>query len=423
MEILVIVLLILLNGVFSMSEIAMVSARKTRLDMLARKGSKAAKVALETAQLPNRFLSTVQIGITLIGILTGIFSGESMTKSLKLWLGQFPVVAPFASSLAVGLVVVFITYLSLVLGELVPKRIGLTNPEGVARFVAIPMRFLSLAVAPFVWFLTVTSDAILWVIRIKGVKDEQVTEDEIKAVIREGAKGGAIEEIEHELVNRVLRLSDRGVASVMTHRKDVVTIPISISKNELIDLIADQPHDAYPVYDESPENMVGVLAIKDLFQVLNEYMPELRTVIQPPKFILENASAYEVLKQFKREKFHHGLIIDEYGNFQGLISLSDLLGAIVEDTDESHEDAVSMIQRTDSTWLIDGRFPLTDFLHKLELPEFMEKYACETVSGLFLEEFRKIPKPGDKVLWLNYELEVLDMDGFRIDKLMLSRLP
>src|SRR6218665_1834467 len=266
MELLLILILILLNGIFSMAEIATVSARKSKLDAAAKRGDKAAKMVLETMQSPNRFLSTVQIGITLIGVLTGIFSGEKMTDDLERFFLQFKALDQNAHLLAVTSIVVIITFFSLVLGELVPKRIGLANPEGIAKAMVRPMRIIGKLTSPFVWLLTFTSDLLIKLLGVKSSADSKVTEEEIKAIIQEGTEGGEVQEIEQDIVERVFHLGDRTVSSLMTHRNDVIFIDIHDNVDEVREQVEKEIHSVYPVFDEEREHVLGVVLLKDLFR-------------------------------------------------------------------------------------------------------------------------------------------------------------
>jgi putative hemolysin len=422
MEILIICILILLNGIFSMSEIAIVSARKSRLETAAKRGDRNAKVALETANEPNRFLSTVQIGITLIGILTGMFSGENITHNLTLSIETIEPLRDYAHTIAVTIVVIIITFFSLVIGELVPKRIGLANPESLAKIVARPMRLLTLITAPFVWLLTSTTDLIIKIFGIKRSSDSRVTEEEIKAIIQEGTEGGAIQKIEQEIVKRVFNLGDRKISSLMTHRSDTVFLRSDFDATAVRQTLNSEMHSVYPVTDKESGNITGIALLKDLFKNINEPDFTLSNYLEQPKFILENISAYETLQQFKISKIHQAIVVDEYGQMQGFITMNDLLEALVGDVSDFYGNEFSFIQREDGSWLIDGQFPMSEFLHKFDLGDLSNEYTFDTISGLILHELRRIPSAGDKLRWLNFEIEIMDMDGARIDKVLLTQL-
>lgn len=419
MEILIIVLLVLLNGVFSMSEIAIVSSRKTRLELSAKKGNKAAKAALDIAHAPNKFLSTVQIGITLIGILTGLFGGETLTEDVKVFFEKFDFFRPYAPTIAVIVVVVFITFLSLVLGELVPKRIGLSNPEAIAKFVARPMNILSVITMPFVWLLTFTGDLIVRILGIKPKSDAQVTEEEIKAIIQEGAEGGAVDEIEQDIMERVLILGDRKVVSLMTNRIDLVFLGLNHSREEIEKIVSEDLHTMYPVYDQNPDNVKGVVLLKDLFLNVNKADFELVKYLREPVYLSENTSVYKALQFFKEKSVSYGLISDEYGITKGVITLNDVLEALVGSVNEFYKEDYMLEQRADGSYIIDGQFPFHDFLIHFDLDENMEDYDFNTLGGLILHEKEKIPKEGDLIYWRNFEFEIIDMDNARIDKILV----
>lgn len=421
MEMLIILVLILLNGVFSMSEIAMVSARKSRLEAAAKRGDRRAKAALETANNPNRFLSTVQIGITLIGIFTGIFSGENITEDVREFYAQLAVPIQYTRSLAVVTVVLIITFLSLVLGELVPKRIGLTNPEGIAKIVALPMQWLTLFTSPFVWLLTLTSDMLITIFRIKPSTDSKVTEEEIKAIIQEGADGGAVQEIEQDIMERVFNLGDRNVSSLMTHRSDIAYLRIDDNSADIRHAVNKEMHSLYPVYEHEKDNLIGVVYLKELFRHINDADFSLRQHVQDAYYVTENLSAYETLKQFKSTQIHYAIVIDEFGHTQGLVTMNDLLEALVGDVSDFYAEEFSFVERADGSWLIDGQFPLPEFLSKFDQDDLISDYPFNTLSGLILHELKTIPKPGQKMNWLNFEIEVMDMDRARIDKVLIRK--
>jgi putative hemolysin len=422
MEIVIIFVLILVNGVFSMSEIALISARKTRLESAAKRGSESAKAALALASSPNKFLSTVQIGITLIGILTGIYSGENLTEDLRSWLIQFPSVAPYANSLAVVLVLVCITYFSLLLGELVPKRIGLNNPEGIAKLVARPMQIISIITAPFVWFLTFSTEFLLKLFRIKPSTDSKVTEEEIRAIVQEGTEDGEVQVIEQDIVERVFTLGDRRVGSLMTYRTEVVFLNVHSSQQEVRAEVTNELHSVYPVYDDEKDNVIGIVLLKDLFEHIDKPEFHLSKIIRTPQYLSSSALAYDALTHFKETKVHYGIVTDEYGTVQGIVTMNDILESLVGDVSEFYHDEFQMTQRDDGSYLVDGQYPFYDFLNHFELEELAPEYVNNTVAGLILHQLNSIPKAGDKMTWLNFEFEVVDMDGARIDKIIVRQL-
>jgi putative hemolysin len=420
MEIIIIVLLILLNGIFSMSEIAIVSSRKTRLDLSAKRGNKAAQAALDIAHAPNKFLSTVQIGITLIGILTGLFGGETMTEDVKVFFEKFDFFRPYAATIAVIVVVVFITFLSLVFGELVPKRIGLSNPEGIAKLVARPMNILSIITMPFVWLLTFTGDLIVRILGIKPKSDSQVTEEEIKAIIQEGTEGGAVQEIEQDIMERVLILGDRKVVSLMTNRNDLVFLGLNQSRENIEKIVSEDLHSMYPVYDQNPDNLKGVVLLKDLFLNVNKADFELKKYLREPVYLSENTSVYKALQFFKEKSVSYGLVTDEYGITKGVITLNDVLEALVGSVNEFYKEDYMLEQRADGSYIVDGQFPFHDFLMQFEMDDYLEEYDFNTLGGLILDITQKIPKEGEIIKWKNFEFEIIDMDNARIDKILVK---
>jgi putative hemolysin len=422
MEILIIFFLILLNGVFSMSEIALISARKNRLETAAKKGNKNAQIALDLSNSPNKFLSTVQIGITLIGILTGIYSGDKITKDVETFILGFEILKPFAHSFSVGIVVVILTFFSLVLGELLPKRIGLNHPESIAKAVALPMKIISIITAPFIWLLTHSTEFLLNVLQIKPTADGKVTEEEIKAIIKEGTEGGEVQEIEQDIVERVFHIGDRKINSLMTHRKSVVMLPLHSNMSQVKEFMLKELHSIYPVYEENQDDIVGVVNLKSIFANIDAANFNLPDIMTEAPFMMEQTTAYKALEQFKKSGIHYAFVSDEYGVFQGIITLNDILEALVGDASDFYKDDFQLIEREDGTWLVDGHYSLHDFLTFFELDELINDYEVTTVSGLIMTELSHIPKEGEKLIWQKMELEVIDMDGVKIDKVMVKAL-
>lgn len=405
-----------------MSEIALISARKNRLETAAKKGNKSAKIALELANSPNKFLSTVQIGITLIGILTGIYSGDKITKDVELFVQGFEFLQPYAHTVAVGIVVVVLTFFSLVLGELLPKRIGLNHPESIAKTVALPMKVVSVITAPFIWLLTTSTDFLLDVLQIKPTADGKVTEEEIKAIIKEGTEGGEVQEIEQDIVERVFHIGDRKVNSLMTHRKSVVFLPLNADKEQVRLMMIKELHSIYPIYGENFDDIVGVVNLKNIFANFENDNFNLADIMTEAPFIMEQTTAYTALENFKKTGIHYAFVSDEYGVFQGVITLNDILEALVGDAAEFYKDDFQLIEREDGSWLVDGHYSLHDFLTFFELDDLINDYEVTTVSGLIMTELAYIPKQGEKLIWQKFELEVIDMDGIKIDKVMVKAL-
>lgn len=422
MEILILLGLILLNGLFAMSEIALVSARKARLEAQANKGDKKAHAALKLANHPDRFLSTVQIGITLIGILTGIYSGEKLTDDFVAFLNQWPALQAYSNGLATTLIVILVTYFSLILGELVPKRLGLSRPETIAKFMTGPMNVLSKITHPFIWLLSKSSFVIVKLFNIKA-DENQVTEEEIKAIISEGTESGMIEEEEKQMIERIFHLGDRNITSLMTHRSDIIWFDINDNEAKIREKIVDQPHSVYPICEEAIDNIKGVVSIKDLY-VAND-LTLFKNLMKPALFVPENNSAYQVMEKFKESQIHSCFIVDEYGSVQGMITLNDILDAILGDIGQVDEEDYEMVEREDGSFLVDAQIPFYNFLSRFDKEEWAseEEHQFDTLAGCILHELERIPQAGDKLDWRGFTFEVLDMDGHRIDKVLVTPSP
>lgn len=404
-----------------MSEIALISARKNRLETAAKKGNKNAKAALDLANSPNEFLSTVQIGITLIGILTGIYSGDKITQDMQDFVASFPALLPYSHSIAVGIVVVTLTFFSLVLGELLPKRIGLNYPEGIAKAVAFPMKIVSTVTMPFIWLLTKSTDFLLKMLQIKPTADGKVTEEEIKAIIKEGTEVGEVQEIEQDIVERVFHIGDRKVNSLMTHRSDIVYLSLEDSQEEIKAKVIDELHSVYPVCVDNLDNVIGLVLLKDLFVSFESGQFDLRAITREPVYLIEQTSAYKALENFKTSKLHYAFVVDEHAIFQGVITLNDILEALVGDASDFDEDEYKLVSNEDGTWLVDGQYSLHDFLTFFDLDELTTDYEVTTVSGFFITELGNIPSQGEKIIWNKLELEALAMDGAKIDKVLIKQ--
>jgi putative hemolysin len=419
-EILLILGLILLNGLFSMAEIALVSARKARLEGQANKGDKRAKEALDLASHPDTFLSTVQIGITLIGILTGIISGEKLKTNFIEFLNRFELIRDYSYGIATAIIVIIITYFSMVLGELVPKRLGLARPEAVSKFLAKPMRYLSIITLPFIWLLSKSSNVLVKLFNIKTTEN-QVTEEGIKAIISEGTEQGAIEEAEQEIIERVFHLGDRTITSLMTHRSDLIWFDLSDDEASIRKKILREPHSMYPVCDGEVDNIKGVVSLKDLYVAAD--LSKYKELMQRPLYVPENNTAYQVLEKYKQSKIHTCFIIDEYGSLLGMITLNDILEAIIGDLPENRQDDYEITEREDGTFLVDAQIPFYDFLDRFEKTERMNEGEQEfdTLAGFILDELKRIPQTGEKLEWEGFTIEIVDMDAQRIDKVLVSR--
>jgi putative hemolysin len=405
-----------------MSEIALISSRKSRLETAAKKGNKSAKTALDLANSPNKFLSAVQIGITLIGILTGIYSGDKITEDVEYFVSGFEAITPYAHSVAVGIVVVVLTFFSLVLGELLPKRIGLNHPESIAKAMAMPMKVISIITAPFIWLLTTSTEFLLKILQIKPTADGKVTEEEIKAIIKEGTEVGEVQEIEQDIVERVFHIGDRKVNSLMTHRSSMIYLSMEDTLDEIKTKVLDELHSVYPVCEENLDEVVGVVFLKDLFANFEKGNFNLRSIAKEPSYFIEHTSAYKALENFKKTKVHYAFITDEYGVFQGIITLNDILEALVGDAADFDDDEYKLIANEDGSWLVDGQYSLHDFLTYFDMDELTTDYEVTTVSGFIITELGAIPKEGDKLIWNKLEFEAQKMDGVKIDKVLITTL-
>jgi len=418
-EIFIIFGLILLNGLFSMAEIALVSARKARLEAQAQKGDVRAKEALALANHPDTFLSTVQIGITLIGILTGIFSGDTVTADVAAFFKDIPFLSDYSNGLATAVVVIALTYFSMVLGELLPKRIGLSNPEKIAKLAAGPMRIISLATHPFIWLL---SKSTYLLTRLLGVKpnDSQVTEEEIKAIISEGTEQGTIEEAEQEIIERVFHLGDRNITSLMTHRSDIIWFDLNDNEQSIKEKIVKEPHSIYPICDGDIDDIKGVVSIKDLY--ITSDLTLFKHIMKPAMFVPENNTAYRVLEKFKETQLHSCFIVDEYGSVLGMITLNDILEAIVGDLPQPDIEDYEIIKRDDGSYLVDAQIPFYDFLSRFEMTDWMHEGEQEfnTLAGFILHKLERIPHTGDTLEWKGFRFEIIDMDSLRIDKILVT---
>ena len=427
LETVVIFLLIAANGVLAMSEMAIVAARKSRLQQSANSGDAGAGAALELASHPNRFLATVQIGITLIGILAGAFGGATLAEEIEHLAAGVPALAPYAGVIGIGAVVVVITFFSLVLGELAPKRVALAHAERIASAVAAPMRFLSLLTAPLVRLLSLSTELVLRFFRVKPSSEPHITPEEIKILVEQGTALGIFEESEQDMIEGVLRLDERPIGAFMTPRTQMVWVDVGDSHELLRSKIVSSRHSRFPVIQGSFDTVLGIVSAKDMLnQSLSDQATNLRQALAPPLFVPETASALRVLDLFKREGTHFALVTDEYGGIQGLVTDRDILEAIVGELpskDEPHEAEVTV--REDGSWLVDGLLDidkLKEILSMDLLPD-EESGRYHTVSGFMMTQLGGIPSTGEHFEWEGFRFEVMDMDGRRVDKVLIARIP
>lgn len=426
LETLVIFLLIGANGLLAMSEIAIVAARKARLQHSANSGDKGAAAALELATHPNRFLATVQIGITLVGILAGAFGGATLAHKIEHLAVGVPALAPYAGIIGVGVVVVAITFFSLVLGELAPKRIALVHAERIASVVAVPMRFLSSLAFPLVRLLGLSTDIVLRLFKVKPSSEPHVTPEEIKILVEQGTALGVFEESEQDMIEGVLRLDERPIGAFMTPRTQMVWIDVEDSPETLLSKIVNSRHSRFPVIQGNFENVLGIVAAKNILkQSLGGQPTNIRHALGPPLFVPESASALRVLELFKREGTHFALVTDEYGGIQGLVTDRDILEAIVGELpsrDEPHEPEVT--PREDGSWLVDGLLNIDRLKEILDRDETLpdeESGHYHTVSGFMMTQLGGIPTVGQHFHWKDFRFEVVDMDGRRVDKVLIAK--
>lgn len=419
-EIIIILLLILVNGIFAMSEIAVIQARKTTLSNDEKKGSKGAKTALRLANDPDRFLSTVQIGITLIGILTGIYSGASLSGRFSDVFESFGMPERWAYPLAQGIIVIVVTYLTIIFGELVPKRIGMSVAERVSEIIARPMYVLSVIAGPFVWVLSKSTEAVVDLLGVKNA-ESKVTEEDIKSIVQEGKEDGEVQEVEQDIVERVFMLGDLTVDSIMTHRSDVVTLDVSMTNDELKEVLNGNLYEAYPLIDRGIDNILGVVLLKDLLFRLDDKTLKLKSIMHPAVYFYENMSVYKALEQMKEKRLTQAFICDEFGSFQGIITLRDILEGLVGTINEVNNDP-EIVKREDSeSWLVDGQCSFYDFLSYFDKEDLYdsEQQDYNTLAGLIIEQMKHIPQAGERTDWNCFNFEIVDMDGARIDKVLV----
>jgi putative hemolysin len=424
MDLLIIASLIMLNGVLAMSELAVVSSNKARLRRSADAGDASAAVALHLAENPSIFLSTIQIGITAVGIFSGAFGEATLAKSLSAWVARWESLAPYSEAIALGIVVVGITYLSLIIGELVPKQIALHNPERVARLVARPMRWLSIAAHPVVQVLSVSSKALLRLLGSRPGADATVSEEEIRAILREGARSGVLEPSEHELVKNVFRLDDRPASVLMTPRSDLVYLDLEDPREKHRETIIAGTHSYFPVCAGSMDRVVGVVRTRDLLtQQLRGEPLDVRAVLQKPLLVPVWRSGADVLKQLKSSRCHFSLVVDELGAVQGVLSLHDIMEAIIGDISSTAEPP--WVRRQDGSWLVDGMVFAEDVKERLglrRLPgEGEEDY--DTLGGMVMTRVGRVPAIGEAFEWEGHRFEVVDMDGKRVDRVLITPTP
>lgn len=426
METAVLALLIIINGFFAMSEISLVTARRGRLQRLIDSGDRSAKLAVQLGSEPTKFLSTIQIGITSVGLLSGIVGEATLAPPLAERLLEWGVPITAAGYLATGIVVALVTYFAIVVGELVPKRIAQTHAEGIARNVARPIQFLSVLSRPFVWLLSGSTAFLLRLLGIDDSRRQAVTEEEIHAVLAEGSEAGVIEKEEHRMVRNLFRLDELSIVSLMTPRMDMITITANATREQIVNLLDSSPHTRYPVVDPEGDDIVGVISARELLlRTLRGEELDLSKALHPAVFVPETISGMNLLESFRKSGDHLTFIVNEYGTVLGLITLHDVLEAITGSINDSAADENWAVQREDGSWLFDGHVSVHELFDYLELrheDEVDERRTYRTLSGLIIHELGRLPRVSDQVGYRGWQFEVVDMDGRRIDRVMASRV-
>jgi putative hemolysin len=421
-SILIVLVLVLLNGFFAMSELAIVSARRARLEVMARGGSRGAARAIRLGEDPTGFLSTVQVGITLIGIFAGAYSGATLSVPVANALRTIPAVASIAEPLAFGLVVVATTYVSLIIGELVPKRLALRNAEGIAAFVSGPMTILAAVGRPIVWFLKLSTEAVLGLLRLRGEAPSSVTEEEVKAMIAEGTDAGVFHEAERELLEGVIRFADRPLRSIMVPRHAITWIDAEDSLEASLAEVLASGHSRFPLCTGDIDNVVGFVHVKDFLELHLRGGGNLRDVVRDPLYVSESIPALRMIELFRSSGTHIAMVIDEYGSLEGLVTPTDILTGIAGELPDQGEAtaASSAVQREDGSWLLDGSLSVDGAARVLGV-DGMSSDDYATLAGMIIEELGHLPNPGEYVTLYGWCFEVVDLDGRRIDKVLARR--
>lgn len=419
MEIFILVFLILLNGFFVISEIVLVSSRKSKLESMAAKGDAKAEKTLELAESPEKFLPAVQIGITLLSILIGFYSGDKFSQLLSPVFQYMHIPETYSTTIATILIIIIVTFFSIVLGELIPKRLGLLFPESIAKTITTPIIIFSKIVHPFIWLLNATSNIFFKLFKISSTSTNSMTEDELKTILNEGAESGAIDEAEQEIIERVLHLGDRNITSLMTHHSDIMWFDVADDKKTITEKISKEPHSAYPVCDGDIDEIKGVISMKDLY--LQDDTVPLILFANQALFVPENNTPYQVLESFKSTRQHCCFIVDEYGSVLGMITLTDILEALVGDIPKHDMEDYEIVERTDGSFLVDAQIPFYDFLDYFEKTQWMNEGEQEfdTLAGFILHRLEHIPHVGETLEWQGFKFEIVDMDGQRIDKMLV----
>jgi putative hemolysin len=425
LSILILVILILVNAFLALAEMALVSVSRPMLKQLSKQGDWQAIKALELAENPGRFLSTVQVCLTLVGVASGAYGGATFSEPLTQWFTQFPLIAEYAEGIAVGIVVTSITIATVLFAELVPKQIALTNPVLFARFVAAPMLVLTAFLNPIASLLHKSGHGLLHILGLSRKDADSITEDEVKAVIAEGAESGAIDPTEHEILQRIIRLGDRDVKSIMTHRMEVIFIDVKDPYEEIKRVVNETGHARYPVTDGDIDDVIGVVHSKELLDaVLQGRELKLRDYVREMPSLPENTACFKALEIFKSTRAHMATVLDEYGAIQGVVTDADILEAIIGAMPSNYdvEEGPQIVQREDGSWLVDGLTTIHEIHLNIGLEQIKTTEKFDTIAGFLLHEFGRPPTAGEHVEAHGYRFEIMDMDGRRIDKVLVQLL-
>ncbi|MFC4653859.1 hemolysin family protein [Rheinheimera sp.] len=426
MEIFILVGLIVLNGIFAMSEIALVTARKSRLTALAHGGSSSAKIALKLAEDPTQFLSTVQIGITSIGILNGIFGESILAEPFSIWLQSYGMPLNIASVLSTVLVVIVVTYVSIVVGELVPKRVGQVSAETIACLIAKPMALLAVVTKPFVWMLSGSTHALMRLLGFNQQMGDNVTHEDIQALLQEGSSAGVIEHSEHAMVKNVFRLDERSISSLMVPRSDIIFLDVNQPLEENLKRVMQSPHSRFPICRNNIDDVVGIVSAKQLLaQSIAGKNIQIATLAKPVNFVPDSLSGMELLDHFRTSGSQMVFVVDEYGDLKGMVTLQDMMDALTGEFEQQDDDEKMVIRREDGSLLLDGLLPVIDLKDTLDIKQLPEEDEgrYQTLNGLLMYQLGRIPQTTDVLEIAGWRLEILDMDGKRVDKVLAEKLP
>ncbi|MBP2643818.1 MAG: corC 1 [Firmicutes bacterium] len=423
-EIAIILILIIANGIFAMTEIAIVSSRKARLEKYAAEGSKGAKAALDLAKDPTQLLSTVQVGISVIGVVTGAYGGSTIAQALATYFSAIPLVGLYTNAVSMVVVIAIITYISLIIGELVPKKIALNNPESIAVTIAIPMQIFSKIFTPLINLLSVSTEFVLKTIGVKKPAESGVTEDEIKLLIAEGTAIGTFEETEKDIVDRVFRLGDMTVSALMTPRTHVDWIDLEDDDKKIWKVITESSHSVLPVGKGSLDNIGGVIYAKDILSIRDQRPLPVEDNIQDPLFIPRSLRAFRLLEQFQQTGTHIAIVMDEFGGLIGLVTLHDLLEQLVGELPQEEDGSTEIVKRDNNSWLLDGLLSIEEFKELIDIEQLPneDKDHYQTLGGFITSYLGNIPMTGETFEWSSLKFEIVDMDRMRIDKIIVTKL-